>query len=55
MTTKLESMHMLYLNMACINPSEEFQTLATNGLKARVFSSNLLLVSLEMLSNDYKK
>ena len=32
-----------------------FQTLATNGLNPSVFSSNLLLASQELFSNNYKK
>ena len=46
---------MLYFKLACINPLDGFQTLATNGLKPMIFSSNLLLVSQELLSNGYKK
>ena len=53
--TKLEWIHILYFNLACINPSDGFQTLATNSLKPRIFSSNLLSVSQELFSNDYKK
>ena len=45
--TQLQWMHILYFKLACINPSDRFQTLATNGLKPRIFSSNLLLVSQE--------
>ena len=41
--------------LACINPLDGFQTLAINGLKPRIFSSNLILVSQELFSNDYKK
>ena len=48
-------MHILYFKLACFNPSDRFHTLATNGLKPRIFSSNLLLVSQELFSNDYKK
>ena len=45
--TQLQWMHILYFKLACINPSDRFHTLATNGLKPRIFSSNLLLVSQE--------
>ena len=48
-------MQILYFKLACINPSDRFQILATNGLKPRIFSSSLLLVSQELFSNDYKK
>ena len=54
-TAQLEWIHILYLNLECINPSDGFQTLATNGSKPMIFSSNLLLVSQELFSNDYKK
>ena len=53
--TQLEWIHILSLNLECINPSDGFQTLATNGSKPMIFSSNLLLVSQELFSNDYKK
>ena len=52
--TKLEWIHILYFNLACIW-IDGFQTLATNSLKPRIFSSNLLSVSQELFSNDYKK
>ena len=32
-----------------------FQTLATNGLKQRIFSSDLLYVSQELFYNTYRK
>ena len=48
-------MHILYFKFACINPADGFRTLATNGLKPRIFSSDLLLVSQELFSNGYKK
>ena len=41
--------------LSCINLSYGFQTLATNGLKQRILSSNLSLLSQELFSNDYKK
>ena len=37
------------MKLACVNPSEGFKTLATNGLK----QSNFLFK--ELFSNDYKK
>ena len=46
---------MLYFNLDCINRSDALQTLATNGSKLKIFSSNLLLVSQELFSNDNKK
>ena len=52
---QLEWIHILYFKLACINPLDGFQTLAINGLKPRIFSSNLILVSQELFSNDYKK
>ena len=45
----------LFFKFACINPADGFQTLATNGLRPRIFSSDLLLVSQELFSNGYKK
>ena len=48
-------MHILYVNLEWINPSEGLQILATNGSKPMIFNSNLLLVSQELFSNDYKK
>ena len=51
----IEQIHILYFNLDCINLSDGFQTLATNSSKPRVFSSNLLLVSQELFSDDYKK
>ena len=53
--TKILSDIFLSDKVACINPSDGFQTLATNDLKPWIFSSNLLLVSQELFSNDYKK
>ena len=44
-----------FLKLTCINPSDGFQTFATNSIKPRTFSSNLLLISEELFSNDYKK
>ena len=48
-------MHILYFRSVYINPLGEFQTLATNVLKQRIFSSNLSLVSEKLFSNTYKK
>ena len=42
--TQLEWIQILYFELACINASDGFQTLANNGLKSRIFSSNLSLV-----------
>ena len=53
--TQLGWIHILYCSLACINPLDGFETLATKGLKPRIFSSNFLLVSQEFFSNDYKK
>ena len=53
--TQLDWIHILYSKLACINPSDGFQTLTTDGLKTRIFSSNLLLVSQELFSNNYEK
>ena len=53
--TQLGQIHILYFNLDCINFSDALQTLATNGSKLKIFSSNLLLVSQELFSNDYKK
>ena len=47
-----EQIHILNFNLDCINPSDGFQTLATNGSKPRIFSSNFLLVSQELFSSD---
>ena len=48
-------MKIFYFNLACINPSDRFQTLATNSLNPRIFSSHFLLVSQELFSNNYEK
>ena len=53
--TKFKWVHILYFKLTCINPLDGFQIVANNGLKPRIFSSNLLLVPQELFSNDYKK
>ena len=55
MITQLEWIHIFCFKLTCINPSDGIQTLATNGLKQKIFNSNLSLVSQELFSNDYKK
>ena len=51
-TTQFEWIHITCFKLACINPSDGFQTLATSSLKHRIFSSNLSLVSQELFSNN---
>ena len=53
--TTIEQIHILYFNLDCINPSDGFQTLTNNSSKPGAFSSNLLLVSQELFSDNYKK
>ena len=54
-TTQLEWIYILYFTLAFITPLDGFPALATNGLKPRILSSNLLLVSQKMFSKYYKK
>ena len=53
-SNKLEWIHIIIFKLVWINPLGGFQTLATNGLNPSVFSSNLLLASQELFSNNYK-
>ena len=52
---QLEWINILYFKLVCINSLDGFQSLATNGFKQRIFSSNLSLVYLELFSDGYKK